>query len=59
MMPRGARWAVRRLVVAAVGIVLLIIPWGAFPVLLKTFVIVIVSVAVTLGAMRYLTPGET
>jgi NNP family nitrate/nitrite transporter-like MFS transporter len=44
---------------AAVGIVLLIIPWGAFPMLLKTFVIVVVAVAVTLGAMRYLTPGET
>ncbi len=44
---------------AAVGVVLLIIPWGAFPMLLKTFVIVVVAVAVTLGAMRYLTPGET
>jgi NNP family nitrate/nitrite transporter-like MFS transporter len=44
---------------AAVGIALLIIPWGAFPMLLKTFVIVVVAVAVTLGAMRYLTPGET
>ena len=44
---------------AAVGVVLLIIPWGAFPMLLKTFVIVIVAVAVTLGSMRYLTPGET
>jgi NNP family nitrate/nitrite transporter-like MFS transporter len=44
---------------AAVGIVLLIIPWGAFPMLLKTFLIVVVVVAVTLGAMRYLTPGET
>ena len=44
---------------AAVGIALLIIPWGAFPMLLKTFLVVIVAVAVTLGAMRYLTPGET
>ncbi|MBW2720513.1 MAG: hypothetical protein JRD94_18835, partial [Deltaproteobacteria bacterium] len=44
---------------AAVGIVLLIIPWGAFPMLLKTFVVAVVAVAVTLGAMRYLTPGET
>jgi NNP family nitrate/nitrite transporter-like MFS transporter len=44
---------------AAVGVVLLIIPWGAFPMLLKTFVIVVVAVAVTLGAMRYLTPRET
>jgi NNP family nitrate/nitrite transporter-like MFS transporter len=44
---------------AAAGIVLLIIPWGGFPMLLKTFLVVIVAVAVTLGAMRYLTPGET
>ena len=44
---------------AAVGVVLLVIPWGPFPMLLKTFLVVIVAVAVTLGAMRYLTPGET
>lgn len=44
---------------AAVGIVLLIVPWGPFPMLLKTFVVVVVAVAVTLAAMRYLTPRET
>ena len=43
----------------SVGIVLLILPWGGFPVLLKTFVIVVVAVAVTLTAMRYMTPRET
>ena len=44
---------------AAVGIVLLIAPWGGFPVLLKIFVVLIVAVLVTLSAMRYLTPRET
>ena len=44
---------------AAVGIVLLIVPWGPFPVLLKTFAVVIAAVVVTLAAMRYLTPRET
>ncbi len=44
---------------ASVGIVLLIAPWGGFPVLLKTFLILIVSVVVTLLAMRFLTPRET
>ncbi len=44
---------------AAVGIVLLILPWGPFPVLLKTFAVVVVAVVVTLAAMRYLTPRET
>jgi len=44
---------------AAVGIVLLVLPWGPFPVLLKTFVVVVVAVVVTLAAMRYLTPRET
>jgi NNP family nitrate/nitrite transporter-like MFS transporter len=43
---------------AATGIFLLIVPWGPFPVLLKTFVVAIVAVAVTLAAMRYLTPRE-
>ena len=41
------------------GVVLLIIPWGGFPILLKTFLIVVVAVAITLAAMRYLTPAET
>jgi NNP family nitrate/nitrite transporter-like MFS transporter len=44
---------------AAAGIVLLILPWGGFPVLLKTFVVVVVAVVVTLAGMRYLTPRET
>lgn len=44
---------------ASVGIVLLILPWGGFPVLLKTFIIVVVAVVVTLTAMRYITPRET
>ena len=44
---------------AVVGIFLLIIPWGGFPVLLKTFLVVVVAVAVTLVAMRYMTPRET
>ncbi len=44
---------------ASVGIVLLVLPWGGFPMLLKTFVVVVVAVAVTLTAMRYMTPRET
>lgn len=44
---------------ATVGIVLLIIPWGGFPVLIKTFLVLIAAVVVTLAAMRYLTPRET
>ena len=43
---------------ATVGIVLLIIPWGGFPMLLKTFVVMAVAIAVTLAGMKYLTPGE-
>ena len=44
---------------AAVGIFLLIIPWGGFPVLIKTFLVVVVAVILTLLAMRFLTPKET
>lgn len=44
---------------AGVGIVLLIVPWGGFPELPKTFLVVLVTVVVTLLAMRYLTPPET
>lgn len=44
---------------AGIGVVLLILPWGGFPVLLKIFVILVVSVVVTLLAMRFLTPRET
>ncbi len=44
---------------AAAGVYLLVIPWGGFPVLLKTFLIVLIAVAITLAAMRYLTPKQT
>jgi len=43
---------------AVVGIILLIIPWGGFPMLLKTFVVMAVAIVVTLAAMKYLTPRE-
>jgi len=43
----------------AVGVFLLVMPWGGFPDLLKTFLIVVISVVVTLAGMRYLTPRET
>jgi NNP family nitrate/nitrite transporter-like MFS transporter len=44
---------------AAVSIFLLIVPWGEFPMLLKTFLVVVVAVAITLLSMRFLTPRET
>ncbi len=44
---------------ATIAIVLLLAPWGGFPVLLKIFVVLIVAVVTTLAAMRYLTPRET
>jgi len=44
---------------AAVGIYLLIVPWVGFPMLLKTFLIVVVAVVITLLGMRFLTPKET
>ncbi len=44
---------------AAVGVYLLVIPWGGFPMLLKTFLIVLIAVAITLAGMRYLTPKQT
>ena len=44
---------------AAVAIFLLILDWGAFPVLLKIFVILAVAVAVTMTLMRFATPKET
>ncbi len=44
---------------ATVGIVLLITPWGGFPVLLKIFLIVLIAAVITLSAMRFLTPKET
>lgn len=43
----------------AVGIYLYIIPWGGFPELIKTFLVAVVAVIVTLLAMRLLTPKET
>jgi NNP family nitrate/nitrite transporter-like MFS transporter len=43
---------------ATVGIVLLIIPWGGFPMLIKTFLVMLAAILVTLGAMKYLTPRE-
>jgi NNP family nitrate/nitrite transporter-like MFS transporter len=47
------------LIGTAAAVILLIVPWGGFPDLLKTFVIVVVAVVVTLAAMRFLTPKET
>jgi NNP family nitrate/nitrite transporter-like MFS transporter len=44
---------------AAIGIVLLIIPWGPVPTLLKIFVVLLITVLVTLALMRYLTQAET
>ncbi len=44
---------------ATVGIVLLLMPWGGFPVLLKIFCVLIVCVVTTLALMRFLTPAET
>ena len=43
----------------AVAITLLILPWGGFPDLLKTFVILLIAILTTLALMRYLTPRET
>ncbi len=44
---------------AALAILLLVVPWGGFPVLLKTFLVLIVAVVTTLALMRYLTPADT
>ena len=44
---------------ATVAIALLLLDWGAFPVLVKIFVILIVAVAVTMILMRFATPKET
>lgn len=43
----------------ALGIALLLIDWGAFPVLAKIFIVLAASVITTLCCMRYLTPAET
>ncbi len=44
---------------AASGIILLLLDWGGFPVLIKTFLVVLVAVPITLLGMRFLTPKET
>ena len=44
---------------AGLGVWLLLLSWGGFPDLLKTFVILLVSVLATLAAMRWLTPRAT
>ena len=44
---------------AAVGIILLILPWGGFPQLLKIFIVLVIAVCVTLLSMRFLTPQAT
>jgi NNP family nitrate/nitrite transporter-like MFS transporter len=44
---------------AAVGIFLLVSDWGGVPELLKTFVVVVVAVLVTLALMKFATPGDT
>ena len=44
---------------ATAGIALLIVPWGGFPVLLKTFLVVLAAITVTLLGMRFFTPKET
>lgn len=41
---------------AGIAIALLVVPWGGFPDLLKTLIVAVVAVGVTLGGMRYLTP---
>jgi NNP family nitrate/nitrite transporter-like MFS transporter len=43
----------------AVGVTLLIVPWGGGPSLLKVFVVLAVSVVVTLVSMRFFTPQST
>ncbi len=44
---------------AAMGIVLLIVPWGGFPELAKVSIVLLVTVVVTLLLLRFMTPGET
>ena len=44
---------------AATSIALLLADWGGFPMLIKTFLIVVVAVVVTMLCLRYLTPKET
>ena len=44
---------------ATIAILLLIMPWGGFPQLLKTFIVLLIAVCITLLSMRFLTPAET
>ncbi|MEE9392810.1 MAG: antiporter [Planctomycetota bacterium] len=44
---------------AGIAITLLVIPWGGFPVLLKTFLILIIAVIVTLFMMKKMTSAQT
>jgi NNP family nitrate/nitrite transporter-like MFS transporter len=44
---------------AALGIVLLILPWGGFPELLKVAIVLFITVVVTLVLLRYMTPRGT
>ena len=43
----------------ATGVFLLITDWGGFPELIKIFITLVVTIAVTLLLMRYLTPTDT
>jgi MFS transporter, NNP family, nitrate/nitrite transporter len=43
---------------ASVAIFFLLLPWAAFPELLKIFVILLIAVIVTLTLMKFLTPGS-
>ncbi|MCA8938276.1 MAG: hypothetical protein KDB07_00585 [Planctomycetes bacterium] len=44
---------------AAAGVTLLMMDWGGVPELLKVFVVLVVTIGVTLALMRFLTPGDT
>ena len=44
---------------AALGIGLLLLPWGPVPTLLKIFVVLVITIVTTLALMRYLTQAET
>jgi NNP family nitrate/nitrite transporter-like MFS transporter len=43
----------------ALGVYLLVIDWGTFPELLKTFLTLVITILVTLALMKFLTPTET
>lgn len=44
---------------AGVSVTLLLVPWGSFPDLARTFILAVVAIVVTLAGMRYLTPADT